>query len=43
MLEINIVKCITNIKQLPTDDIAQLFALMDTFLGDHKAKKAYAS
>jgi hypothetical protein len=32
-----------NIEQLPQDDKAHLFALMDAFLRDHKAKKAYAS
>jgi hypothetical protein len=39
----NIVKRITDIQQLPADDKAHLFALMDAFLRDHKAKKAYAS
>ena len=43
LLEKNIVKRITDIQQLPTDDKAHLFALMDAFLRDHKAKKAYAS
>ena len=42
LLEKNIVKRITDIQQLPTDDKAHLFALMDAFLRDHKAKKAYA-
>ena len=43
LLEKNIVKRITDIQQLPADDKAHLFALMDAFLRDHKAKKAYAS
>jgi len=43
LLEKNIVKRITDIQQLPPDDKAHLFALMDAFLRDHKAKKAYAS
>jgi transcriptional regulator with XRE-family HTH domain len=43
LLEKNIVKRISDIQQLPTDDKAHLFALMDAFLRDHKAKKAYAS
>jgi len=43
LLEKNIIKRITDIQQLPTDDKAHLFALMDAFLRDHKAKKAYAS
>jgi transcriptional regulator with XRE-family HTH domain len=43
LLEKNIVKRITDIQQLPQDDKAHLFALMDAFLRDHKAKKAYAS
>lgn len=42
LLEKNIVKRITEIQQLPTDDKAHLFALMDACLRDHKAKKAYA-
>jgi len=42
LLEKNIVKRITDIQQLPADDKAHLFALMDAFLRDHKAKKAYA-
>jgi len=40
--EKNIVKRITEIQGLPTDDKAHLFALMDAFLRDHKTKKAYA-
>ena len=43
LLEKNIVKRITDIQQLPADDKAHLFALMDAFLRDHQAKKAYAS
>ena len=43
LLEKNIVKRITDIQQLPTDDKAHLFALMDAFLRDHNTKKAYAS
>ena len=43
LLEKNIVKRITDIQQLPVDDKAHLFALMDAFLRDHKAKKAYAT
>lgn len=31
---------ITDIQQLPADDKAHLFALMDAFLRDHKAKKS---
>jgi transcriptional regulator with XRE-family HTH domain len=42
LLEKNIVKRIADIQQLPADDKAHLFALMDAFLRDHKAKKAYA-
>lgn len=42
LLEKNIVKRITDIQQLPENDKAHLFALMDAFLRDHKAKKAYA-
>lgn len=42
VLEKNIVKRITDIQQLPADDKAHLFALMDAFLRDHKAKTAYA-
>lgn len=38
----NIIKRISDIQQLPADDKAHLFALMDAFLRDHKAKKAYA-
>jgi hypothetical protein len=41
LLEKNIVKRITDIQQLPQDDKAHLLALMDAFLRDHKAKKAY--
>ena len=40
LLEKNIVKRITDIQQTPTDDIAHLFALIDAFLRDYKAKKA---
>ena len=43
VLEKNIIKRISDIQQLPTDDKAHLFALMDAFLRDHKAKKAYAA
>ena len=39
LLEKNIVKRITDIQQLPDDDKAHLFALMDAFLRDHQAKK----
>ncbi len=42
LLEKNIVKRITDIQKLPAEDKAHLFALMDAFLRDHKAKKAYA-
>lgn len=42
LLEKNIVKRITDIQQLPSDDKEHLFALMDAFLRDHKTKKAYA-
>ena len=42
LLEKNIVKRITDIQQLPADDKAHLFALMDAFLRDHKAKRAYS-
>ncbi|WP_415751057.1 hypothetical protein [Chitinophaga sp. LS1] len=42
LLEKNIVKNISDIQQLPQDDKAHLLALMDAFLRDHKAKKAYA-
>lgn len=42
LLEKNIVKRITDIQKLPEEDKAHLFALMDAFLRDHKAKKAYA-
>jgi len=43
LLEKNIIRRISDIHQLPQDDKAHLFALMDAFLRDHKAKKAYAS
>ncbi len=43
LLEKNIIRRISDIQQLPQDDNAHLFALMDAFLRDHKAKKAYAS
>lgn len=43
LLEKNIIKRITDIQQLPVDDKVHLFALMDAFLRDHKAKKAYAT
>lgn len=43
LLEKSIVRRITDIQSLPADDKAHLFALMDAFLRDHKAKKAYAS
>lgn len=43
LLEKNIIRRISDIQQLPQDDKAHLFALMDAFLRDHKAKKAYAS
>lgn len=42
-LEKKIVKRITDIQGLPAEDKLHLFALMDAFLRDHKAKKAYAS
>ncbi len=43
LLEKNIVKRITDIQNLPAEDKAHLFALMNAFLrDDHKAKKAYA-
>jgi hypothetical protein len=41
MLEKDIVRRIVDMQQLPFDDKAHLFALMDAFLRDHKAKKAY--
>jgi hypothetical protein len=37
LLEKNIVKRITAIQQLPENDKAHLFALMDAFYRDHKA------
>jgi hypothetical protein len=43
LLDKTLLKRIPDIQQLPTDDKAHLFALMDAFLRDHKAKKAYAS
>ncbi|MET0637854.1 MAG: hypothetical protein ABWZ25_17620 [Chitinophagaceae bacterium] len=42
LLDKTLLKRITGIQQLPEQDKAHLFALMDVFLRDHKAKKAYA-
>jgi transcriptional regulator with XRE-family HTH domain len=42
-LDKTVLKKIQDIQKLPADDKAHLFALMDAFLRDHKAKKAYAS
>ncbi|MBO9571607.1 MAG: helix-turn-helix transcriptional regulator [Chitinophagaceae bacterium] len=42
LLEKSMVKRIADIQQLPEDEQAHLFALMDAFLRDHKTKKAYA-
>jgi transcriptional regulator with XRE-family HTH domain len=41
-LDKTVLKKIQDIQKLPADDKAHLFALMDAFLRDHKAKKAYA-
>ena len=42
LLEKNIIRRINDIQQLPPEDKAHLFALMDAFLRDHKARKVFA-
>jgi len=42
LLEKNIVKRITDIQNLPAEDKAHLFALMDAFLRGRKTKRHYA-
>lgn len=42
LLEKSMVKRMADIQQLPEDEQAHLFALMDALLRDHKTKKAYA-
>ncbi len=43
LLEKNVVNKIMDIQKLGTEDKAHVFAMLDAFLRDHKAKKAYAS
>lgn len=41
LLEKNMLKRINDIQQLPPEDKTHLFALMDAFLRDHKARKVF--
>ncbi len=41
LLEKDMLKRINDIQQLPSEDKTHLFALMDAFLRDHKAKKVF--
>ena len=43
ILDKDIIKRIENIQQLDNENKSHLFALMDAFLRDYKAKQAYAS
>jgi hypothetical protein len=41
LLEKNMLKRINDIQLLPPEDKTHLFALMDAFLRDHKARKVF--
>lgn len=41
LLKKNMLKLINDIQQLPPEDKAHIFALMDAFLRDHKARKVF--
>lgn len=43
LLDKNVIKKIQEIQQLDTENKKHLFALMDAFLRDYKAKQAYSS
>ena len=43
LLDKTLLKRITDIQQLPDEDKAHLYALMDAFLRDQKTKKTYNS